>query len=273
MSKGIFGVSSSIVMRWGRRGAIALFLGILLLAAEPAQAVNFFVTSTLDDGSTGTLRWAILQSNAAGGTNTITFTTSGTITLTGDLPAVQSNVTILGNNATLSGNNQFRGLFIGAFSGSTQVAVTVSIQDLTIANAKAQGGNGGTNFGGGGGGCLGGAIFVADHADVTISNVTLQNDAANGGNGASGLNGGGGGGMGGNGGVVNGNADGGGGGLGRGADGGNGTGSGLPGIAIGASSGGAGNSGGSGGLAGGGGGGAGGGQDGGGGGGVGGSVA
>ena len=71
---------------------------------------------------------------------------------------------------------------------------TVAINDLTITNAKAQGGNGGTqgmavkNFGGGGGGGgagLGGALFVASGANVTVSNVNLRANLARGGNGGA----------------------------------------------------------------------------------------
>jgi hypothetical protein len=118
------------------------------LLAGPAYATDLLV------GTDAQLRSAI--TSAANG-DRIIFTNS--ITLTADLPAVQTNVTILGSNFALSGNNQFRGLFIGAFSSSSQVPVTVGIQDLAIANAKAVGGNSGA-FGGGGAG-LGGAIFMA----------------------------------------------------------------------------------------------------------------
>jgi hypothetical protein len=45
---------------------------------------------------------------------------------------VQKDVSILGGNHTLSRNNQHRGLFVE--SG------TVAINDLTITNAKVQGG-------------------------------------------------------------------------------------------------------------------------------------
>ena len=98
------------------------------LLAGPADAADFIVANNNDSGA-GSLRQAIIDSNAAGGTNTIILNNGiGTITLSSsDLPAVQNNVTIVGNNNTLSGNNQFRGLFIGAFSGSSQVPVTVAI--------------------------------------------------------------------------------------------------------------------------------------------------
>jgi autotransporter-associated beta strand protein len=193
---------------------------ITIAAAGPACATDFNVN---DDAS---LRSAITSANNG---DRIIFTNS--ITLTADLPAVQTNVTIIGNNNTLSGNNQFRGLFIGAWvqSTATQVAVTVGIQDLAIANARAQGGTGG-----GGGAGLGGAIFVANLASVTVSNVSLTGNAGAGGNGSGGP-GAGGGGMGGNGGPAGAGA-GGGGGFGAGANGGGSLGS--SGIATGAAPGG-----------------------------------
>jgi outer membrane autotransporter protein len=215
--------------------------------SSPAWAVDFNVNSD------ATLRSAI--TSAASG-DRIVF--QNNITLSADLPAVQTNVTIVGNNNALSGNNQFRGLFVGAFSGSTQTAVTVAIQDLAITNTKASGGTGGAGgtgvtaaSSGGGGGGLGGAIFVANLATVTVSNVSLTSNAAAGGSGggASGItnNAGGGGGMGGNGGSG-GAGQGGGGGLGVGANGGNaGANNGSAGIATGAASGGSGSSGGGGG--------------------------
>ena len=104
------------------------------------------------------------------------------------MPAVQTNVSIIGNGFSLSGNNQFRGLFIGAWQPgtATQVPVTVAINGLNITNTRAQGGNG--SGGGGGGGGLGGAIFVADRANVTVSNVSLTGNNATGGGGGGGGN-------------------------------------------------------------------------------------
>jgi hypothetical protein len=152
------------------RAALAGVIAAAMLAAGPASATDFVV------GTDAQLRSAI---TSAGNGDRIIF--SNNITLTADLPAVQTNVTIIGNNNTLSGNNQFRGLFIGAWTPgtATHVAVTVAIQDLVIANAKARGGDGG-DFGGGGGAGLGGAIFVANLANVSASNVTLSSNSAQG---------------------------------------------------------------------------------------------
>src|SRR3954464_1466439 len=61
-----------------------------LLALEDRQLLSTFtVNSTADDGSTGTLRWAIDQANSAGGDETIAFdsgvfATPQTITLNGN---------------------------------------------------------------------------------------------------------------------------------------------------------------------------------------------
>ncbi|MPZ33966.1 MAG: autotransporter domain-containing protein [Rhodospirillales bacterium] len=163
-----------------RLALAALFGAGTLSAALPAHAIDVANEAQLRDAITG-------------GQSTITFTAN--ITLTANLPQVQSSAIINGGNFTLSGNNQFRGLVVQ--SG------TVAVNDLTIANATAQGGNGGSGgTGGGGGGGLGGALYVASGANVTVSNVTLQDNAARGGNGGPGgqaIAGGGGGGMSGNG--------------------------------------------------------------------------
>ena len=118
---------------------------------------------------------------------------------------LKSGVTldIVGNGATLDGENKStgasynqRGLFV--YSG------VVNISDLTVANAKAIGGTGGSGDGAGGGGAgLGGGLFVAGATtsgggsasgdpsqavipDVTITNVAFLNDSATGGVGGQG---------------------------------------------------------------------------------------
>ena len=117
----------------------AVLLAGTCLSPCPVWAVDFIVSNNSDSGA-GSLRQAIIDLNTSGGAsnNIIVNSGVGTITLTsGDLQTVARNVTVVGNNNTLSGNNQFRGLFIGAFSGTTQTAVAVSISDLSITNAQA----------------------------------------------------------------------------------------------------------------------------------------
>jgi hypothetical protein len=149
------------------RRRAALMASAWLSAAAALLAGSAYATDFLV-GTDAQLRSAI--TSAANG-DRIIFTNS--ITLTGDLPAVQTNVTILGNNNTLSGNNQFRRFFVGAFSGSSQVPVTVGTHDLAIANAKAVGGNGMGRGGGGAG--MGGAIFVQSGGSLTLSGTLTVN--------------------------------------------------------------------------------------------------
>lgn len=166
------------------------------------------------------------SASASNTTYTFNFALSGTntVALTQQLAAINlasnSTLTVEGNGATLDGQHQYNGLF--AYAGG------VTIKNLTIANAKAIGGAGGSGITGGGGGAgLGGGLFVAQNANVTLSNVGFTGDSATGGaGGAAGLQGyGGGGGLeggaGGNG-VLAGHS-GGGGGIGLSASGGSGS--------------------------------------------------
>ena len=255
---------------WLRSAGCLLAAAWLLLSAAPVFATTYTINTESD------LRNALTVAVSG---DTISFNANITLTA-GDLPAVQTNLTILGNNFTLSGNNLYRGLFVAAFQAGTATPanITVGISNLTITAALAVGGNGGAGgtgnpnaygAGGGAGAGLGGALFVAAGATVTASNVSLTNSKATGGNGglgninevggggsgAAGLpNGAAGGGMGGAGGNTDGS---GGGGLGQSATGGDGAtgGNGSAGIVPGAAPGGNAVAGGTGGAGGGGGGG------------------
>ncbi|MEG4292811.1 Ig-like domain-containing protein [Microcoleus sp. C2C3] len=154
---------------------------------------NFTVNQTTDDGTgltSGTLSYAILQANQLAGDDTITI--NNDVRFTGVVKTlVNSNITIVGNNHSISGdannngindNGDVRSLFI--LSG------TVGISNLTITNGRAKGGD--SNPGGGGAG-MGGGLFIYD-GNVTLTNVGFTNNAAQGGSGnVSGLSVGGGG--------------------------------------------------------------------------------
>jgi len=216
-----FGAKSLLSLSGVMMAALA---ALILLPVHPLHAATITVTSASELSSA-------ITSAASGDTIKL----GSDITLTADLPAVQTNVTIDGNNGsggtyTLSGNNLYRCFFIGAWTPgtATQVGVSVTIQNLSFSGCKAQGGAGGIGRAGGGGGGagLGGAIFVANHATVTLSNDSFSSNNGTGGAGGSDSAGaaGGGGGMGGMGGNGGGALDplgaGGGGGLGIGANGG-----------------------------------------------------
>jgi hypothetical protein len=210
--------------------------------------------------SLATLNAAILQADAAAANSgTIVIDIAQTISLTAPLEAIDlaAGVTldIVGQGNTLDGGGTQRGLFV--------YAGVVDVSDLTIADAAAAGGAGGTGLSGGGGGAgLGGGLFVASGGDVTLTNVSFSNDSATGGAGGAQTlqtgsfeyGWGGGGGLGGNGGKTTNGSGGGGGGIGAGASGGSGGASGGAGVVPGVAGGGAGSGGGAGGSNGGGGG-------------------
>jgi hypothetical protein len=175
----------------------------------------------------GSLRQAIFDSNAAGGSNTITIAAGTTVTLSQSLPMITTSVTVTGNGNTLDANSAGRAFFVQAG--------TVAISNLTINNAVAQGGAGGTanNINGGGGGGGGGATTPGGTGAGTggaggapqggnggnINTIGSPANAALGGGGGGGNQGGGGAGLlsgGGGGAAVNGFNPGGAGGIGGG---------------------------------------------------------
>jgi hypothetical protein len=196
--------------------------------------------STFVASSFSQLNTAIKDIDAATKAGNYTIDLASGITNLDDLTAISLaagvSLTIDGLGHTLSGGGQYEGLFV--YQGD------VTVQNLTIANAVAQGGAGGLGGGGGGAG-LGGGLFIAGSSTattggiVTLSAVNFVNDSAIGGaggqSGPNGGDGGGGGGLGGAGGSNNG-LQGGGGGVGNQAQGG-GASAGAAGIIPGASGG------------------------------------
>ena len=197
--------------RYASLGSAAV-VALLLQTADKAGAATLFVTS-MADGGPGSLRTAI--NNASNG-DTIQFQVGGTITLASELPVITKNLTIdgNGNNPTISGAGTYRPFFIGD-AGTTGATYAVTLKNLTIANAVAQGGSG---LGAGAGAGLGGAVFVSSNGALTLSNLAVSNTQANGGTVVDNTpNAGGGGGMGGK--SLSGVSPGGGGGLFVGSDG------------------------------------------------------
>lgn len=90
---------------------INLGIAFFFITSVYSQA-NVTVTSLLDDGSSGTLRAAIITANADVSINEIDFSSalSGTITLASHLPNITSSLTISGPGAsslTISGNSSY----------------------------------------------------------------------------------------------------------------------------------------------------------------------
>jgi hypothetical protein len=146
----------------------------LLVGYGSAHAATYPVMVSNDpgDGSVaGTLSHAIRAANVNSGADIIELQTDVIVTgvmknlINSDL-SLQSEA---GSSHSISGNDQFRPLFIK--SG------TVTIKKLTIRNGLAKGGNSG--FGGGGAG-LGGGLFVYD-GTVLLDQVAFNNNHAQGG--------------------------------------------------------------------------------------------
>jgi hypothetical protein len=136
-------------------------------AIESRQGIPqvFVVTSLLDDGNVGTLRWAVGQANASGGPATITFapavfSTPQKIQLIGtlELSNTFATETIAGPAAgvTVSGGGLSKVFQVDRF-------VNASISGLTITGGKTAGAGGGlANYGG----------------TVALSNCTVSGNSA-----------------------------------------------------------------------------------------------
>ncbi len=163
----------------------------------------------------------------------VTITLKADITLTEELPAVFNSmagdnvaITIDGGGKILNGDGIVRGLILDANRDAS--TDTITVQNLTLKNCVATGGDGGAGLSGGGGGAgLGGGVF-ARSGTITLTDVRFSGCSAQGGDGGGTLSGstalGGGGGLGGDGGSgtagFDSNAGGGGGGIGLTATGG-----------------------------------------------------
>ena len=164
----------------------------LTTTAAPAVPTATLTVVNANDSGAGSLRQAILD--AASG-DTIDFSLSGcpcTITLTSGELTIDKDLAISGPGAsvlTISGNDASRVFFInpgapGATEGPPSNSPTVNFANLTMANGKAKGGDGGNDVaaGGGGGGAagMGGALFV-NGGSVTIDGVNFVGNEADGG--------------------------------------------------------------------------------------------
>ncbi len=214
----------------------------LRVGSDGAGGTDITASATIGPGTTSEAQLntaiAAFDTITTPGTYTINLThgitegTDGGASLPLDLYAIHNPtagvvLVINGDHETLDGAGAYRGLFV--HTGN------VTIENLTITDAKAIGGSGGADGGGGGAG-LGGGLFVASASTVTLDGVAFTDDSATGGAGGVGAggtssDGGGGGGLGGAGGAAGG---GGGGGVGAGATGASMGKSGAPGIVKGA---------------------------------------
>lgn len=114
---------------------IAIFTALVTQTFALSTTV---VTKTADDGTIGTLRYALTSAIGAG-SGTVTIQTTGTITLLSALPVITAPITVVCTDATgitISGNGLYRVFEVNIASG------TVSFTNLNITNGSAAGGGG-----------------------------------------------------------------------------------------------------------------------------------
>ncbi len=173
-------------------GLSLLALGVPGLHQPAAHAATTFTVNSTGDGADNnladnvcndsggncTLRAAIQQANATAGTDTINFSVNGTINLTGALPDVTSNVSIVGPGSGLLTVRRDTG---GNYRIFTIVnGVTASISGLTVSNGRSADGAPGSPFGNlgtGGGG-------VSNAGTLTLTGCVFNGNAT--GNGGAG---------------------------------------------------------------------------------------
>src|SRR4051812_30241477 len=151
--------------RYGSRLAGGLTLAaVMLLTPAWALADNLTVNNTNDAG-TGSLRQAITDANASGTTDTITITTTGTVTLLSALPTVGGGTTITG-----PGFSQFVVDGAHTFQVMKVTSGTVSISGLTMAHGNCD--SAGCSFTGGG--------FFNSNGTVTMNDVAIAANSTTG---------------------------------------------------------------------------------------------
>ncbi|MGB5974994.1 MAG: hypothetical protein WBG38_16840, partial [Nodosilinea sp.] len=144
-----------------------------LIEPTPPALKQIRVTTTADSGI-GSLRWAIAQANAAPNDDLIELSpVEGAITLQSPLPALSTNLTLVGNGNTISGSSRHRVLQID--DGD------VTVRDLTLSSGLAQGKAG--IDGGGGSAGMGGGLLI-NRGVVRLVRVSFLDNQAVGGSGA-----------------------------------------------------------------------------------------
>ncbi len=172
-------------------GALALVVLFSLSFATPVYAAPITVNTLADNLTTDTfcsLREAIGNANddaatypdcaAGSGTDTITFSVSGNITLSsvlGHLAVTQigaGNELIIngGGNIQVTGNNATRVFYVGSPVSNDLDPRALTLQNIVVRNGNAGGGGlilGATR-------AEGGCIFVAPDSILTLENTTVQ---------------------------------------------------------------------------------------------------
>lgn len=116
-------------------------------------------------GAVGDLRYCMTGANAAGGSNTIEFSVTGTINLAGELPLINNNLTINGPGANLLIVRRNTGGDYRIFTVNSNRVVTINGLTMTKGRVFSS-----PNFGGGGG------IFVNGGATLNLTDSVVTDN-------------------------------------------------------------------------------------------------
>jgi len=172
--------------RSARRSGVRTFRPRVEPLEDRLVPAQFLVTPTLDDGSTGSLRWAADQANATAGPDEIVFSTTGEINLIGGQLDIRDDLIVYGPgagvlavgpklnfslsrvfhvasgaNAIISGLTIERGRSTDGIGGDILNDGTLTLRDCALVN------NGHSE-----GGSSGGAIYNAGNLTVRHSYFT-----------------------------------------------------------------------------------------------------
>ena len=120
---------------------------------------------------------AAIQAADAAVSGPVVIELGNAIQLTSALPAIALNA---GVSLTIDGGATDIGINANGQRGLIAASGAVTLSNLSIYNAAAQGAAGSAGGGGGGAG-LGAGLFIASAGAVTLNNVTFANDSAIGG--------------------------------------------------------------------------------------------
>jgi len=166
------------IISMGRRTIVLVALATICLSSD-VRAEDFFVTSTADDGSPGTLRAAIEQANL-GTTRGDVFVLEGVITLNSGLPALGDDLHIHGagpDKTIIQGSPTQNDPLINWRIFGVPPGATVSIEGATIRHGVCEVPSG---FDGFGGGIRNAGTLTLDNCVIADNNVRITGLAVNG---------------------------------------------------------------------------------------------
>ncbi len=174
---------TNLSLVWRILFALVFAFSLAGIPTHAASALTYTVTN-LNNSGAGSLRQAILDANVHAGSDTITFSVSGFITLGSSLPNITDHLTIdgSGQSITISGNNLYMVMYLDNGKTLTLNKVTIdrgnsatsggaifNYQGTLIVSDSVFSNNHATNYGG--------AIYVSN-GSLNITNTKFHSNSA-----------------------------------------------------------------------------------------------